>query len=964
MTVSSTTSKVSYSGNGTTTAFAVSFYFLANSQLTVTLRAADGSESTKVLNTDYTVSGAGVLTGGTVTMTVAPATGTTLVISRNVPLTQETDLQPNDRLPAETLEQSIDKLTMIDQQLQEEVNRTIKFPVSDSASLNSTLVTAANRANKYLKFNASGEPEVTAGPPESFVSVDEVQYATAGQTVFTLTTITYVPGTNNLTVFVDGVNQYRGIAYQETNSTTVTFTEGLHVGAEVKFTTVRDITNTISDAATTTYLPAGSGAIQTNVQAKLREKITPLDYGAVGDGVTDDTAAIAACIAQEKPIDWLGLTYRITAPILQAVTKDVIWYGNGASIIYNASTHSEYAIRLTNAGVVDYSINDISIVGSKRCNKVFEVLSTGNLVTPAPNFVSNNFFVSEAKRSSAFNGGGGIYIRGAFDLVRFNGGGVEDCELPAGAGIPNVVGIRGIDIYWYSTSSYVRRVVLSGVTILKIYSSDLSYNFNQTGIAYFVPDAGVGLNKPLSQFLCCDNTIFFNCYGQSIKTQCRDTVIENSRFGKSEAPTAGGQSEIDAQTGSLQVTGCTFTYSDNKLPGEILNVSSDIQYENPNLYVLNNRVILDAVTEIETFVQAFTRNGYMGTVEVSNNTFIGKVKQFCNFYCNGDQNKIVVNNNYVKEIVDGFSSDKALVYLRARSIPPYFAYVTVNDNFYADTHSPKLVLGNIPSVPISFEVSSVNNLGFESSLVFDTTASTNEITTSGDIDLVLSTKRNIDSGTITIEAGADQDIVIEPDGDGQVRFPGKFLTIGSPQTADALEKVRISGTLNSDLATSYGLRITSTIPAATTATTSYFRTAANTENAAFTLTDLQHFYASQSTITGGSRTAPTNQFGFAVANSLVGATNNYGFYGNIPDGANRWNFFANGSAPNFFRGTTVVGAAALATTATDGFLYVPTCAGAPTGTPTTRSSTAPIVVDTTNHKLYFYSGGTWRDAGP
>jgi len=60
----------------------------------------------------------------------------------------------------------------------------------------------------------------------------------------------------------------------------------------------------------------------------------------------------------------------------------------------------------------------------------------------------------------------------------------------------------------------------------------------------------------------------------------------------------------------------------------------------------------------------------------------------------------------------------------------------------------------------------------------------------------------------------------------------------------------------------------------------------------------------------------------------------------------------------------IVGNQALATTATDGFIYVPTCAGTPTGTPTTQTGTAPIVVDTTNNKLYFYSGGAWRDAGP
>ena len=59
-----------------------------------------------------------------------------------------------------------------------------------------------------------------------------------------------------------------------------------------------------------------------------------------------------------------------------------------------------------------------------------------------------------------------------------------------------------------------------------------------------------------------------------------------------------------------------------------------------------------------------------------------------------------------------------------------------------------------------------------------------------------------------------------------------------------------------------------------------------------------------------------------------------------------------------------LGAGSVATSATNGFLYVPTCAGTPTGTPTAKSGYAPIVVNTTNNKLYFYSGGAWRDAGP
>lgn len=63
-------------------------------------------------------------------------------------------------------------------------------------------------------------------------------------------------------------------------------------------------------------------------------------------------------------------------------------------------------------------------------------------------------------------------------------------------------------------------------------------------------------------------------------------------------------------------------------------------------------------------------------------------------------------------------------------------------------------------------------------------------------------------------------------------------------------------------------------------------------------------------------------------------------------------------------GNVIINTAAVATNATNGFLYVPGCTGTPTGVPTTVTGRVPIVVDTTNNKLYFYSGGAWRDAGP
>jgi hypothetical protein len=131
MTVLTTIAKAGpYAGAGTTGPFTVPFRFLEASHLRV-IRNVAGVDTVLTINTDYTVSGVGAASGS-VTLIAALSVGQTLTVVRNVPATQEADYVAGDAFPAESHEVALDKLTMIAQQLAEEVGRSVKVSVTST----------------------------------------------------------------------------------------------------------------------------------------------------------------------------------------------------------------------------------------------------------------------------------------------------------------------------------------------------------------------------------------------------------------------------------------------------------------------------------------------------------------------------------------------------------------------------------------------------------------------------------------------------------------------------------------------------------------------------------------------------------------------------------------------------------------------------------------------------------------
>lgn len=160
MTVADSTSRAQYATNGSTDTFTVPFYFLADGDLQVIYTDSDGIESTLVLTTDYSVSGAGNASGGSITTVSTYAADGYITILRDVDATQETEFTDGDPLPAASVNAALDKLTMLVQQALEQVSRALVYSPSDTTG--STLPAAASRANKQVLFDEDGVLNLSA----------------------------------------------------------------------------------------------------------------------------------------------------------------------------------------------------------------------------------------------------------------------------------------------------------------------------------------------------------------------------------------------------------------------------------------------------------------------------------------------------------------------------------------------------------------------------------------------------------------------------------------------------------------------------------------------------------------------------------------------------------------------------------------------------------------------------------
>lgn len=544
MTISTTGNRVSYAGNGVTAAFAFPYFFFANADLVVLLNKADGTTVTKVLNTDYTVAGATNPAGGTVTMVVVPAAGETLVIYRDPQIIQTVDYVDNDPLPAASLENPLDRLTVIAQRLRELVDRGFRLPDSDTSGASTILPTPTASNIIAWNANATGLQNVDAATLATIVASGtanaDIFSGTGAQTAFTLTAN---PGAiNNLDISITGVTQRPGIDYTWAGGTTLTFVAAPPSGTNnVLVRYVRALPQGSADASAVTFIQGGTGAVTRMSQDKLRDVLNVLDFGAVSNAA-DNTTPFANAIARVSALGggdvhvpagtWF--TGQIVIPSSVRILLD-----RGA-IIKPKAGFAVNAFWVTANGAIDVEISG----GSFEVDKATFPSTVPIYLDTAASPKVNNVRITKS-------GSIGIYGNNCTDAliervttlaagscnIQFDGASsarnrVRKCRVDATGTINHGIQFLGGGADCEATGNYITGAGIFGVSLFNVSRCIVSKNtiYNTTREAVNIEDGG---DNQVIQNVCYWDTTTSQDFGISVWGQavngCNFNIVQGNK---------------------------------------------------------------------------------------------------------------------------------------------------------------------------------------------------------------------------------------------------------------------------------------------------------------------------------------------------------------------------------------------------------------------------------------------------
>ena len=222
MTISSDNRKAGpYICNGVTTAFPFAFKVFSATDVRVVLADAAGAESDLVLGTHYAVAlnaDQDANPGGTVTTTAAYATGYTLTLTSGLQNLQPVTLTNNGGFYPTVIKNALDRLTILVQQLAEQVSRAVKVSISSATAPDSLIASLLTAVSSALTYSNNASASATAAASSASAAAASVASSIAKTGTQSVTAVLQFPNNINQIMQADQYGTQQNLAYYDADN--------------------------------------------------------------------------------------------------------------------------------------------------------------------------------------------------------------------------------------------------------------------------------------------------------------------------------------------------------------------------------------------------------------------------------------------------------------------------------------------------------------------------------------------------------------------------------------------------------------------------------------------------------------------------------------------------------------------------------------------------------------------------